>query len=100
MRVCRCEAFCLVCALERSNDGIERAIENLVKVVGLKSTAVIRDAVLREIVGTDTLGSVDGAHLGKTLCGGFSLTLGFGFETTSPEGRRVIRTAESVVFTA
>ena len=62
MCICRCEALGLVCALERSNHGIKRAIENLIKVVGLKSTAVVGDAVLREIVGTDALGSVDGAQ--------------------------------------
>src|SRR5690606_13715525 len=44
----------------------EVAVQDLVQVVRLEADAVVRDAVLREVVRTDLLGAVDGADLAAT----------------------------------
>src|SRR4029079_14340583 len=44
-------------------DRLQVAVEYLVEVVGLVARAVVGDAVLREVVGADPLGPVDGPDL-------------------------------------
>ena len=55
--------------------GVEVAVEHLVQVVRLEADAVVRDAVLREVVGADPLGAVDGADLAAAGVGGLPLGL-------------------------
>ena len=104
--------------------GLEVAVEHLVEVVGLVADAVVGDPVLREVVGADPLGAVDGADLAaagraglgvgcllrarassrarriRIACSLFcSWLFSFWQLTTMPVGRWVMRTAESVVLT-
>src|SRR3954452_17677938 len=56
------------------DDRLEVAVEHLVEVVGLVAGAVVRDPVLRVVVGPDALAAVDGTDLrpprlrGRALC--------------------------------
>src|SRR3954454_5399085 len=54
---------------------VEVAVEHLVKVVRLETDAVVRNAVLREVVRADLLGAVDGAALAAPGVGGVALRL-------------------------
>lgn len=51
------------CVLQRSDDKIKIASDYIFELVNRKSDAVIRDASLGKIVGTDTFGPVSGAYL-------------------------------------
>ena len=48
---------------QRLDHRVEVAVEHLVEVVRLEADPVVGDAVLREVVGADPLGAVDGADL-------------------------------------
>ena len=48
---------------QRVDDRVEVAVEHLVEVVRLEADPVVGDPVLREVVGADALGAVDGADL-------------------------------------
>src|SRR6266542_2590564 len=52
---------------ERLDDRVKVAVDHLVEVVRLVADAVIRYAVLWEVVGSDPLGAVDGADLAAPL---------------------------------
>src|SRR5690606_5872957 len=54
---------------------VEVAVEDLVQVVRLEADAVVRDAVLREVVGADLLGAVHGANLAAAGVGGLAFRL-------------------------
>src|SRR5699024_2821087 len=58
-----------------ADQGVQVAVEHVVQVVGLITGAVIGDAVLGEVVGTDPFAAVHRAHLGAAHLG----HLGLGF---------------------
>ena len=87
--------------------GVEIPVEHLVEIVRLEVDAVVGDPVLGEVVGADPFAAVHGSDLAGPVgrCIGLARALFCNWErsfwqvTTTPVGRCVMRTAESVVFT-
>ena len=73
-------------------DRLQVAVEHLVEVVGLVAGAVVGDAVLREVVGADPLGAVDGADLAAAgvAGGGVGLLLGGGQQPGAQDAHRLL----------
>src|SRR5262249_52120342 len=63
---------------QRTDPPVQVALDHLGQVVGLVADPMIGDRVLREVVGADALGPVDGANLGLALGGRLRVRLGLG----------------------
>src|SRR5215471_4587162 len=63
---------------QRVDHRVQVALDHLVQVVSLVADPMIGDPVLREVVGADPLGPVDGANLGLALGGRLRVRLGLG----------------------
>ena len=74
------------------DDRLQVAVEHLVEVVGLVAGAVVGDAVLREVVGADPLGAVDGADLAAARLArlGVGLVLGGGEQPGPQDAQRLL----------
>src|SRR5882672_546593 len=63
---------------QRLDDGVEVSVHHLLDAVHRDADAMIRHAVLREVVRPDLLGTVTGAHLRTAFCGHLRMRLLFG----------------------
>src|SRR6516164_3080964 len=63
---------------QRVDHRVQVALDHLVQVVGLVADPMIGDPVLREVVGADPLGPVDGANLSLALGGRLRVRVGLG----------------------
>src|SRR5260370_18589089 len=61
------QLFGLVVRTERIEDGIHLALHHEIQLMERQADAVIRDAVLREVVGADFFAAVAAAYLGAVL---------------------------------